>query len=57
MGTPRFFLAPDAWGAATAALSEEEGHHCRHVLRLGEGDRIVVFGPRDAIERLRTNGR
>jgi len=37
----RFHLRPENWDSAT--LDSEESHHCSHVLRLCEGDRVTVF--------------
>ncbi len=37
----RFYLAPDAWPAAT--LTGSEAHHARSVLRLQAGERVVLF--------------
>ena len=37
----RFHLRPENWDSAT--LDPEESHHCSHVLRLNEGDRVTVF--------------
>lgn len=37
----RFHLQPENWESST--LDAEESHHCLHVLRLSEGDRITVF--------------
>jgi 16S rRNA (uracil1498-N3)-methyltransferase len=37
----RFHLRPENWDSAT--LDPEESHHCSHVLRLSEGDRVTVF--------------
>jgi 16S rRNA (uracil1498-N3)-methyltransferase len=40
----RFYLPPNDWSAAI--LPESEAHHARSVLRLGGGDRLVVFDGR-----------
>ncbi len=37
----RFHLPTDRW--ESAALDPKESHHCLHVLRLAEGDRVTVF--------------
>lgn len=37
----RFHLRPENWDSST--LDPEESHHCSHVLRLCEGDRVTVF--------------
>jgi len=37
----RFHLSPEDW--ESAMLSAEESHHCLHVLRLKENDRITLF--------------
>ncbi len=40
----RFYLPPNDW--PSAALSGAEAHHAAHVLRLGPGDRAVLFDGR-----------
>ncbi len=40
----RFYLAPNDW--PTATLAGSEAHHARSVLRLGPGDRAVLFDGR-----------
>jgi 16S rRNA (uracil1498-N3)-methyltransferase len=42
----RFFLAPEHWNAGTLSLIGNEAHHCRNVLRLERGDKVVVFDGR-----------
>jgi 16S rRNA (uracil1498-N3)-methyltransferase len=39
----RFFLSPSEWNSASPALDGSESHHAIDVLRLGAGDRVVVF--------------
>ncbi len=39
----RFFLPTAEWNSASPSLSDHESHHALDVLRLGAGDRIVVF--------------
>jgi 16S rRNA (uracil1498-N3)-methyltransferase len=39
----RFFLTPPEWNAASPALDAGESHHALDVLRLEEGERVVVF--------------
>jgi RNA methyltransferase, RsmE family len=39
----RFFLPPSEWNAPSPALDAGESHHALDVLRLGEGERVVVF--------------
>jgi 16S rRNA (uracil1498-N3)-methyltransferase len=39
----RFFVPADALRAATVTLSGDEAHHCLHVLRHVEGDRVILF--------------
>lgn len=39
----RFYLTPTQWNSATPTLDADESHHAIDVLRLGSGDRIVVF--------------
>ena len=42
----RFYLAPDLWNAGALTLTDAEAHHCRNVLRLERGDKVVVFDGR-----------
>jgi 16S rRNA (uracil1498-N3)-methyltransferase len=42
----RFYLAPENWNPDALALSGAEAHHCRNVLRLESGDKVVVFDGR-----------
>src|SRR4051812_47081602 len=42
----RFFLAPEHWNAGALSLIGSEAHHCRNVLRLERGDKVVVFDGR-----------
>ena len=39
----RFYLPPTQWNPDHLALDEAESHHCTDVLRLREGNRVVVF--------------
>lgn len=39
----RFLVPPTGWKGAFITLPPQEAHHLRHVLRLGEGDRIHIF--------------
>lgn len=39
----RFHLSPDEWNSPSPTLDVTESHHALDVLRLGSGDRIVVF--------------
>lgn len=39
----RFYIAPSDWRPEALALRDRELHHAVNVLRLGEGDRLVVF--------------
>jgi 16S rRNA (uracil1498-N3)-methyltransferase len=39
----RFHLPPAQWNAPSPALDESESHHALDVLRLGSGDRAVIF--------------
>lgn len=39
----RFYISPSDWRPDALALRERELHHAVNVLRLGEGDRAVVF--------------
>jgi 16S rRNA (uracil1498-N3)-methyltransferase len=42
----RFYLAPENWNPGALVLSGTEAHHCRNVLRLERGDKVVVFDGR-----------
>src|SRR5436853_340888 len=42
----RFYVAPEQWHADAPVLSGSEAHHCRNVLRLKAGDKVVVFDGR-----------
>src|SRR5216110_989951 len=42
----RFYLAPENWNPDALALTGAEAHHCRNVLRLEPGDKIVLFDGR-----------
>lgn len=39
----RFYLSPNEWNPDALVLREGEAHHARDVLRLKNGDRLVVF--------------
>jgi 16S rRNA (uracil1498-N3)-methyltransferase len=42
----RFYLTPESWNADALILTGTEAHHGRDVLRLGPGDKVVVFDGR-----------
>jgi 16S rRNA (uracil1498-N3)-methyltransferase len=42
----RFYLAQGQWNAGALSLIGSEAHHCRNVLRLASGDKLVVFDGR-----------
>lgn len=42
----RFYVASEDWRPEALALTESEAHHCRNVLRLGPGDKVVLFNGR-----------
>jgi 16S rRNA (uracil1498-N3)-methyltransferase len=42
----RFYLAPENWNPDALVLIGTEAHHCRNVLRLEPGDKVVVFDGR-----------
>ena len=42
----RFYLAPENWNPDALVLTGTEAHHCRNVLRLEAGDKVVVFDGR-----------
>ncbi|MEM6910498.1 MAG: 16S rRNA (uracil(1498)-N(3))-methyltransferase [Verrucomicrobiota bacterium] len=39
----RFYLEPGSWNGQTLTLDAEESHHATSVLRLGPGEKVVVF--------------
>lgn len=42
----RFYLSPNEWDMGALALAGSEAHHCRNVLRMKEGEKLVVFNGR-----------
>src|SRR5437763_3038298 len=42
----RFYIAPENWNPDALILRDAEAHHARDVLRLKNGDRVVVFNGR-----------
>ncbi len=42
----RFYISPDDWNPREMTLREGEAHHARDVLRMKQGDRVVVFNGR-----------
>ena len=42
----RFYISPDNWNPRELTLPEGEAHHARDVLRMRQGDRVVVFNGR-----------
>src|SRR4051812_16276362 len=42
----RFHIAPEDWQTDALTLIGSEAHHCRNVLRLEAGDKIVLFDGR-----------
>ncbi|PZR73856.1 MAG: 16S rRNA (uracil(1498)-N(3))-methyltransferase [Chthoniobacterales bacterium] len=42
----RFYIRPEDWHADAPVLMGGEAHHCRNVLRLDRGDKVVVFDGR-----------
>ncbi len=42
----RFYVPPENWRPDSPLLTGSEAHHCRDVLRLGSGDKIVLFDGR-----------
>lgn len=43
MAKHRFYIAPSEWSTESLALTGDEFHHCRDVMRCREGERVVVF--------------
>lgn len=46
MATPRFYIPPGKWQLDRLALEGDEAHHCRDVLRIETGVRVVAFNGR-----------
>src|SRR3954453_9906590 len=42
----RFYVAPENWRSDSPVLTGSEVHHCRNVLRLVVGDKVVIFDGR-----------
>lgn len=42
----RFYLSPNEWNPDAPILRKREAHHCRDVLRMERGDKIVLFNGR-----------
>jgi 16S rRNA (uracil1498-N3)-methyltransferase len=42
----RFYVAPESWNGDAPVLAGAEAHHCRNVLRLELGDKVVLFDGR-----------
>ena len=42
----RFYIAPEDWHPDSLGLTGSEAHHCRNVLRLAPGDKVVLFDGR-----------
>ena len=42
----RFYIAPSQWQSDSPLLTGSEAHHCRNVLRLEPGNKVVVFDGR-----------
>ena len=42
----RFYVAPEHWQSEAPLLTGPEAHHCRNVLRLEPGDKVVLFDGR-----------
>jgi 16S rRNA (uracil1498-N3)-methyltransferase len=42
----RFYIAPENWHSDAPLLTGSEAHHCRNVLRLEPGDKVVLFDGR-----------
>ena len=42
----RFYVAPEQWQSDEPLLTGSEAHHCRNVLRLQPGEKVVVFDGR-----------
>jgi len=49
MSVHRFYLEPGRWILECPELDDPDSHHCADVLRLGAGDRIVIFDGRGMV--------
>ncbi len=49
MSMHRFYLEPGRWVSECPELDDPDSHHCADVLRLGAGDRIVIFDGRGMV--------
>ena len=43
MSTSRVYLAPERWRRESPELDATDAHHCADVLRLGAGDKVIIF--------------
>ncbi len=43
MSLSRFYIHQEDWDTGSLVLTGDEAHHCREVMRLGEGDKLVAF--------------
>jgi len=43
MAHPRFYISPEQWVLERLTLAGDEAHHCREVLRVEAGGKLVVF--------------
>ena len=43
MSKHRFYLAPELWTEEQPRLDMADAHHCADVLRLGVGDKVMIF--------------
>ncbi len=56
----RFYIPPENWRTDALVLHDSEAHHCRNVLRLESGDKVVLFNGRGSeitAEIISTDGR
>src|SRR5881409_3223633 len=42
----RFYVSPESWNPRALALSGTEAHHARDVLRMKQGEKLVLFNGR-----------
>src|SRR6266508_4132110 len=42
----RFYVSPESWNPRALALSGAEAHHARDVLRMKQGEKLVLFNGR-----------
>ena len=59
MSLSRFYIPHEAWNPESLVIAGDEAHHCREVMRLGEGEKLVVFNGQgvEAMARIRSSSK